>query len=364
MTALRELVDVPVETADERFTTALAQRFGGSAPEDAVAAAHLLQSWLDRGARGVSRTAAARCRRQPLLLVAGCGSDDDAARRRRRSAAGRQAAAHHLPGRAQRPRDGRPRRRRAQDRDREAGRDPEADARPATSPPSRGRGRRRPSCATGSAARWRASSSRRSTSSHSSRTANELVADSADGVPEGVRARQPLVRALEEPDAVRRAQDRVDDREGDGGAGRAEARRRRDLQPPPPEDAARDRCHDPLRAEHPRHRVADEGGDRERQPVQQPTLPRSAADPDREPRPRLDQGGRSSGRASTTSTTSAFPERGGTSSRRARASSCARCASSATPATSTGVPRGEMLTGHAELPSAEAVPVGDLTCPR
>jgi putative Holliday junction resolvase len=51
VTALRAVVDVPVETADERFTTALAQRFGGNAPEDAVAAAHLLQSWLDREAR-------------------------------------------------------------------------------------------------------------------------------------------------------------------------------------------------------------------------------------------------------------------------------------------------------------------------
>ncbi len=49
--ALRALVGVPVETADERFTTALAQRFGGNAPEDAVAAAHLLQGWLDREAR-------------------------------------------------------------------------------------------------------------------------------------------------------------------------------------------------------------------------------------------------------------------------------------------------------------------------
>jgi putative Holliday junction resolvase len=48
VTALRAQVDIPVETSDERFTTALAQRFGGSAPEDAVAAAHLLQSWLDR----------------------------------------------------------------------------------------------------------------------------------------------------------------------------------------------------------------------------------------------------------------------------------------------------------------------------
>ncbi len=50
VTALRALVEIPVETADERFTTALAQRFGGSAPEDAAAAAHLLQSWLDREA--------------------------------------------------------------------------------------------------------------------------------------------------------------------------------------------------------------------------------------------------------------------------------------------------------------------------
>ena len=52
VTALRALVAVPVETADERFTTALAVRFGGNAPQDAAAAAHLLQGWLDREARG------------------------------------------------------------------------------------------------------------------------------------------------------------------------------------------------------------------------------------------------------------------------------------------------------------------------
>ena len=46
--ALRERLAVPVETYDERFTTTLAQRTGGSAPEDAVAAAHLLQGWLER----------------------------------------------------------------------------------------------------------------------------------------------------------------------------------------------------------------------------------------------------------------------------------------------------------------------------
>ena len=42
----------------------------------------------------------------------------------------------------------------------------------------------------------------------------------------------------------------------------------------------------------PATQVADEGGDRERQPVQQPALPGPAADADREPGPRLDQGRR------------------------------------------------------------------------
>jgi putative Holliday junction resolvase len=48
--ALRERLDVPIETEDERFTTTLAQRTGGRAPEDAVAAAHLLQGFLERTA--------------------------------------------------------------------------------------------------------------------------------------------------------------------------------------------------------------------------------------------------------------------------------------------------------------------------
>ena len=44
---LRGEVAVPVETFDERFTTALAAGSGGSsAPEDARAAAHLLSSFL------------------------------------------------------------------------------------------------------------------------------------------------------------------------------------------------------------------------------------------------------------------------------------------------------------------------------
>ena len=43
---LRNSIDVPVETYDERFTTALASSAPGDAPEDARAAAHLLESYL------------------------------------------------------------------------------------------------------------------------------------------------------------------------------------------------------------------------------------------------------------------------------------------------------------------------------
>ncbi len=44
--ALRAIVRIPVDTYDERFTTALAARDGGDADEDARAAAHLLESYL------------------------------------------------------------------------------------------------------------------------------------------------------------------------------------------------------------------------------------------------------------------------------------------------------------------------------
>ncbi len=46
--ALRARLAVPVETFDERFTTTLAQQTQSETPEDALAAAHLLQGWLDR----------------------------------------------------------------------------------------------------------------------------------------------------------------------------------------------------------------------------------------------------------------------------------------------------------------------------
>jgi putative holliday junction resolvase len=45
---LRERVKpIPVELYDERFTTDLAQQTAGTAPEDALAAAHLLSSYLE-----------------------------------------------------------------------------------------------------------------------------------------------------------------------------------------------------------------------------------------------------------------------------------------------------------------------------
>ena len=44
------LTDVPVECYDERLTTRLAQRTGGTVSEDSRAAAHLLEGWLARRA--------------------------------------------------------------------------------------------------------------------------------------------------------------------------------------------------------------------------------------------------------------------------------------------------------------------------
>jgi len=45
---LAAVVDVPVEMHDERLTTRMADRTGGSADSDSVAAAHLLESWLTK----------------------------------------------------------------------------------------------------------------------------------------------------------------------------------------------------------------------------------------------------------------------------------------------------------------------------
>jgi putative holliday junction resolvase len=45
--ALRGVLDVQVELYDERFTTDLARQTPGTAPEDALAAAHLLSTYLE-----------------------------------------------------------------------------------------------------------------------------------------------------------------------------------------------------------------------------------------------------------------------------------------------------------------------------
>jgi putative Holliday junction resolvase len=49
---LEQALGVPVELYDERFTTRLAQRGGGTAAEDSRAAAHLLEDWLARHGSG------------------------------------------------------------------------------------------------------------------------------------------------------------------------------------------------------------------------------------------------------------------------------------------------------------------------
>ena len=45
-------VSVPVELHDERLTTRMAERSGGTAAADSRAAAHLLESWLARSPAG------------------------------------------------------------------------------------------------------------------------------------------------------------------------------------------------------------------------------------------------------------------------------------------------------------------------
>jgi putative holliday junction resolvase len=47
VSALRAVTDVPVESFDERFTTKLAESRPTDAPSDAVAAAHLLSTYLE-----------------------------------------------------------------------------------------------------------------------------------------------------------------------------------------------------------------------------------------------------------------------------------------------------------------------------
>jgi putative Holliday junction resolvase len=52
---LERRLDVPVELHDERLTTKLAERTGGSEDADSRAAAHLLESYLARRSAGARR---------------------------------------------------------------------------------------------------------------------------------------------------------------------------------------------------------------------------------------------------------------------------------------------------------------------
>ena len=47
VSALRAVTEVPIETFDERFTTKLAEAQPSESPSDAVAAAHLLSTYLE-----------------------------------------------------------------------------------------------------------------------------------------------------------------------------------------------------------------------------------------------------------------------------------------------------------------------------
>lgn len=51
---LRSRIQVPVDLHDERLTTRMADRTGGSAASDSVAAAHLLESYLTMHAEATS----------------------------------------------------------------------------------------------------------------------------------------------------------------------------------------------------------------------------------------------------------------------------------------------------------------------
>ena len=149
----------------------------------------------------------------------------------------------------------------------------------------------------------------------------EVDVDRARGQPaRGVRLdvalAEPLVRAEQEPHAVRRAHDRVDGGGRGAGAERAAAGRRRHLQPAARAHAARDRRDAPLRAARPADAVADAVGPGEPDAVQHAAARRPAADADQQPGDGVARGGGASRRTSTTSTSCASRITGTTTSRR------------------------------------------------
>ncbi len=244
-------------------------------------------------------------------------------RRRRSSCAAARAAAGHLPRGVHGGGDGGSRRRGARDRDREAWRDAAAHAgglrerergRDAAEGVPEGLGRE--------VARGLPLPG--DVRVHEAHVVAAARARPAARVRAAVEQGRPALRALEEPDAVRRADHRVDGREGGGRAEGAAARRGGDLQPAAARDGARDRRDDPVRAERAGDGVAEAVGHRERQPVQH--APAGAGSRRRRSRTR---GSRRSApprarRRSTTSTSCASRTACITSSRRASPSSSAR----------------------------------------
>ena len=179
------------------------------------------------------------------------------------------------------------------------------------------------------ASRSRASSSRRRTTSSRARPRRSSSRSSWRPSAQLVEAGSPL-RALEEPDAIRRADHRLDGREGGLRAGGAAARVRGDLQPAARADAARDRRDAALRAPHPADGVDQAVAARQRQPLQHAQAARAC----RRPRSRTPAWPRSRPpripAMSTTSTSFASRTRSTTSSPRARPSSIATRPSTAT----------------------------------
>src|SRR4029079_17356682 len=113
---------------------------------------------------------------------------------------------------------------------------------------------------------------------------------SATDLPQELEHDQSRLRALEESDALRRADDRLDGGKGGGGTRGAAEDRARDLQPPPRPDATRDRRDRPLRVPRAGHEVAARVPAQFRQSVQHPEAGRPAAAATLESWARVDPG--------------------------------------------------------------------------
>ena len=150
----------------------------------------------------------------------------------------------------------------------------------------RRRGRRRTS---------RASCSRRPTSCRRRRTVEGPGRAPARGLRAQPRRGRPLLREVEEPDRLRRAQDRLDDRARGPGPRGAQARRRGDLQPARRPATRSGSTRRSATSSATTTSSSPSPSSPIRHPVQHPGQPGPAADADRQPGPRLDRGRRQPG---------------------------------------------------------------------